>query len=492
MRSRIGLGVVTSLALVTAACSSNSASVVPNTNVPPAAAGRVKSTSALPVAKYIKHVVIIVQENRTFDNIFGGYPGSDSKNIGDEVEKLSSPANPASSPTPVKLEATTFARERVDLPHGWAAAIADWNQGKMDGFNSGVTSKFKPVNNLAYAVLERSQVEPYWAMANGYVLLDHLFPTMFGGSFTAHLDLIASTANLTPTTSLVDFPEPAGADNAWGCDAPAGTVTGKIKVNWSKFWEFGGPFPCFDQFNTIADRLDQSNISWKFYSPGYNNSGSAGPWWTTFDAIKRIACPNYDSPNPPSGGCSRGKDWPKLIAPETTILKDAQDHNLASVSWVMPDYANSDHPGNGSSTGPSWVASIVNAIGTSQYWDSTAIFVVWDDWGGWYDNAVPPKEGDWGLGIRVPGLIISPYVNHHVSKNVYEFGSVLKFVEETFNLGPISDGKPNMGYSDQRAASPVAEFDFTQAPRKFQTIQAAESATYFFKQPRSKEPPDTE
>jgi phospholipase C len=500
MRSRFHPTVLLSLALslTIAACSSNSAGVVPNASDRAGDIAYVNAATTLPVGKYIKHVVIIVQENRTFDNIFGGYPGSDSKKIGDEVPELSNPREPNSAPQLIKLQTTTFVAEKQDLPHGWAPAIVDWNQGKMDGFNFyPAASPSDAPGNLAYAILVKSQVGPYWQMANQYVLLDHMFPTMFGGSFTGHLDLIASTANLTASTvptplSLVDFPEPVGPDNAWGCDAPYRTKTNTITADWKE--SLGtGPFPCLDQFNTIADRLDQANVSWKFYSAGYNNRGSGGPWWTTFDAIKRIACTNYVATTPPASiTCARGKDWPRLVSPETTILQDAQKNNLASVSWVMPDYANSDHPATGSGTGPSWVASVVNAIGTSPYWNSTAIFIVWDDWGGWYDNVVPPKEGDWGLGIRVPGIIISPYVKHHVSKNVYEFGSILKFVEQAFNLGPISDGRPNMGYSDQRALSPATDFDFTQAPRKFHTIQAQYSAAYFLRQPASNEPPDTE
>jgi phospholipase C len=156
---------------------------------------------------------------------------------------------------------------------------------------------------------------------------------------------------------------------------------------------------------------------------------------------------------------------------------------------------NSDHPGTGSNTGPAWVASVVNAIGTSPYWNSTAIVVLWDDWGGWYDDAAPPQVDFRGLGIRVPCIVVSPFARvapgqmaGYVSHTQYEFGSVLKFVEETFALPPL--GTAALGYTDERATSLSDVFNFAQKPRPFGVIPASHDRAFFLHQMPSGLPPD--
>jgi phospholipase C len=167
------------------------------------------------------------------------------------------------------------------------------------------------------------------------------------------------------------------------------------------------------------------------------------------------------------------------------------------VTWITPTKADSDHPGSGTDRGPSWVGSIVNAVGESKFWNSTAIVVVWDDWGGWYDNANPPDLDYRGLGIRVPCLIISPYAREtspsqpgYVSHTQYEFGSILKFIEEAYNLPYI--GSAEKGYTDERANPLDDSFDFTQPPRPFVPISSKHSKSYFLHQRPSQEPVDTE
>ena len=152
--------------------------------------------------------------------------------------------------------------------------------------------------------------------------------------------------------------------------------------------------------------------------------------------------------------------------------------------------------GSGYNRGPSWVTSVVNAIGESSYWESTAIFVLWDDWGGWYDDAAPPQRDFRGLGIRVPCIIISPYARRgsgagggYVAHTQYEYGSILKFVEETFGLPPI--GPPSRGFTDTRAASMLDDFDFTQPPRSFSPIGARYSESTFLHERPSYVPPET-
>jgi phospholipase C len=435
------------------------------------------------LSQRIKHVVIIVQENRSFDNIFAGFPGSDSQMYGY-----------MSDGKRVSLSQITFVTH--DLPHGFEAAYDDYDSGRMDAFDVGESAA--STTQTPYAYLNRTQVQPYWQMAKQYVLADHMFPTMFGGSFTAHLDLIATTANLRPTVSEVDFPSETGDDQPDGCDARRTKIYSPFTytlsvVNAIPTIKPNGPFPCFTQFETIADELDAKHVTWKYYAPGLYVGPSSPPGnenssprgggniWSEFDAIKKV---RY------------GADWTNDVtsaSPETTVLTDIANGKLPSVSWVIPDYANSDHAEGDRDTGPSWVGTVVNAIGKSQYWDTTAIIVLWDDWGGWYDNVAPPQKDFRGLGIRVPCIIISPYVKPHVSHIVYEFGSVLKFAEAAFGLGTLEKTHTvGSGYTDERAESLVDDFDFTQAPRAFVPIATKYPAAYFLHERHSYKAPDNE
>jgi phospholipase C len=408
------------------------------------------------LGKYIKHVVVIVQENRTFNNIFAGFKGADSSLYGY-----------THTGSKIRLRAFTF--KGPDILHNWGNAMADWNHGRMNGFDRSLFTNGRPAGTYAYAYLQRKQVAPYWMMAREYVLADHMFPTMFGPTFTAHIDLIASTTNLTADAAEVDGP----TGQPWGCDAPKGTTT--YLLDPQRVERGYGPFPCFTQYNTMAETLDAAGVTWKYYAPTDKYAG--GRLWSPFAAIRQVRF---------------GPDWKRnVISPQTTVLTDAANGRLAHVSWVIPDGTDSDHAGNGSDKGPSWVAGVVNAIGESPYWNTTAIVVLWDDWGGWYDNVPPPQLDFAGLGIRVPCIIISPYAKAaYVSHTHYEFGSVLKFIEEAFHLSAL--GPAAHGYTDTRAHSIVDSFDFKQKPRAFQPIPAPYPPAYFLAQPPSGQPPDSE
>jgi phospholipase C len=404
-----------------------------------------EAVASAPLGTYIKHVVIVIQENRTFDNFFTGYPGA-----------VTSITGLRQGGPPVTLQPRGFAR--LEIVHSWAYAVHDWDHGKMDGFDGNALATGLPAGLAPYAYVRRELVAPYWDMARQYVLADHMFATMFGQSFTAHLDLVASTANLNPHESLVDDP----TATPWGCDAPAGTTTSV--VNEQRVVSTDGPYPCFTQFNTIADALDAQHVSWKYYQP------RAVKLWSAFDSVEKIR---------------EGPDWDaNVVEPQTRVLDDARRGTLPAVSWVIPDWLDSDHPSAGSDTGPSWVAAVVNAIGQGPDWKSTAIFVVWDDWGAWYDNVPPPQLNFVGLGIRVPAIIISPYAKKgYVAHTQYEFGSLLKFTEQAFDLPVI--GPPSYGYTDTRATSPLDSFDFTQKPRTFRPIPAKYPAAEFYARPPS-------
>jgi phospholipase C len=407
-----------------------------------------------PAHEYIRHVVIVVQENRSFDNLFSGFPGADA------------PAYGYAGKTKIRLHPTAL-ENPGNIENNWRDAISGWNNGKMNGFE--YEHFYGGPLNYAYAYVPHDESAPYWTMARQYVLADRMFPLEFGPSFTAHLSLIAANTDIKPTPiAEVDAPDTLN----WGCEAPAATRT--FTLNADRVERFNGPFPCFRDFPTIADRLDAAGVSWRYYASPL--STVPGKVWSEFSAIRAV---RY------------GPDWKNVISPQTRILSDVRDKALADVSWVTPDWKDSDHTGSGYNRGPSWVASIVNSIGESSYWKSTAIVVLWDDWGGWYDDAPPPQLDFRGLGIRVPCIIISPYAKRgDVSHTQYEFGSILKLVEEVFSLPRI--GPPSLGFTDTRAASMLDAFDFTQRPRGFSVIPAVYPRSSFLTEKPSYVPPDSD
>jgi phospholipase C len=449
--------------IVSAGCSSSGST--------PAVLTRALPKSGSP-SQYISHVIVIIQENRSFENFFTGYPGANAPASGCAIpEKHARPAITSNCPpgdASVALKPITF--DSVDLGHDWQTSQVSWDNGKMDGF-----SKFCCHGGPypAYAYVKQPLIKPYWDMAQQYVLADEMFPTEWGGSFTGHLMLIAGTDDIDQSPSEAEVDNPARAHD---CDSPPGTTSSYVTSD-QRMEKDKGPFPCFDQFNSIAEVLDNAGVSWKYYATRRLDAGL----WEPFEAMRYV---RY------------GRDWrPKIIAPQTQILHDPRNGNLASVSFVTPSLADSDHPpingGRGSDHGPSWVASVVNAIGESSYWNTSAIIVVWDDWGGWYDNSKPPQLDYRGLGFRVPCLIISPYAKiGYVDHTQYEFASILKFIEEVYGTGSI--GPASQGYTDQRATSLDAAFDFNQSPRPFTAIPSKYPASHFLHEPPSNEPIDTQ
>ncbi|MBV9699010.1 MAG: hypothetical protein JO078_02680, partial [Candidatus Eremiobacteraeota bacterium] len=256
--------------------------------------------------------------------------------------------------------------------------------------------------------------------------------------------------------------------SAWGC--PGGSGDQIATVGPQRQIPQGYEVVCWDP-TTLGDELDGRSIPWAFYATSY--SGSSPGIWSAYQAIKHIYY---------------GADWKNdVISQPSQILTDISNGKLRTVSWVTPTWPNSDHAGSGYNTGPSWVSSVVNAIGESQYWNSSAIFAFWDDYGGWYDSQ-PPAYADYdGLGFRLPLLIMSPYAKkNYISHVHYEHGSILKFVEDIFDLGRLAA-------ADARANSPAADaFDFKQNPRKFVPISAPHGKDYFLHQPTDLHVPDAE
>jgi phospholipase C len=223
--------------------------------------------------------------------------------------------------------------------------------------------------------------------------------------------------------------------------------------------------PCFD-YPTLGDELHQVGLTWRFYAAELTNI------WSGYQAVSHI----YNGPG-----------WANVIAPNTKFLSDVAGGKLANVTWITPTCETSDHAGCESKRGPEWVASIVDAVGQSKFWNSTAIFVMWDEWGGWYDHVPPPYVDFDGLGIRVPLLIISPYAKRgYVSHVQYEHGSILRFTEDQLGLVPLAA-------SDKRANSPQDDaFDLTATPRPFQPFGNNLKARDYDRIFPDRRPPDSE
>jgi phospholipase C len=470
--------------------------------------GNPGGTSPLPAGAHrpsgsspIKHVVIVIQENRSFDNLFATFPEADGTTTGQGEPMSGSVAstcyedgmpvvtqsNTTVPLTQVSLVGAGFPGnfgEGDDLPHvyGWYAGtpfLDEYDGGKMDGFDlegSGPNGNGAPLCTYPYQYVNPNAIKEYWALAKQYVLADQTYQTQGSGSFTAHQDLIAggTVVNYNSTkygsNSVIDNP----SYWPWGCDAPSGVVTSLITSDL-QYLQFKGPFPCFT-YETMRDLLDAQSVSWKYYTV-HVKGGNAG-LWSAFDAIKAV---RYS------------KEWTtNVTTTPNAILTDIKAGNLPAVSWLTPDGQNSDHPAEKSGNklvdnGPAWVANVVNTIGESQYWNSTAIVILWDDWGGFYDHESPSflRDDQGGLGFRVPMIIVSPYVTAHVEHTQYEFGSILKYIEDNWDLG-------SLGTTDARATSIGNVFNYNQKPRKFKKIQTTLPLSFFLHQKPSGAPPDTE
>ncbi|MEO6835060.1 MAG: alkaline phosphatase family protein [Candidatus Tumulicola sp.] len=451
------------IALLAAACSPPlpQTSAAPEGLRAPSRAPRFRAGSSP-----IRHVIVIMQENRSFDNLFHGFPNANTVTSGAgkggkryTLQKL-----------PLKWA--------WDLRHDHPQFLEDYDRAKIDGFNGQIHS-FKTgsgcadainhpacwiiysdgqIERMAYSYVDRSQIQPYWTMASEYALGDDTFATNNGPSFPSHQYLIAAQSG---HASEVPDGQP------WGCDAPPSVTVDLLAYGqasppvFSKATghETAGPRPCFT-YTTLADLLDAAHVSWSYYTAWPATSGLSA-----FDAIEAVR---------------HGADWKNVKAPDTKIFDDITGNSLAQVSWVIPTGSKSDHAGpNSGSHGPDWVASIVNAIGNSPYWNSTAIIVMWDEWGGWYDHVTPPQYPDpktgayEGLGFRVPLIVVSPYAKaHYVSHRQHEIASSVHFIEETFGL-------PSLDGADARADAFDDMFDFMQPPIPFSPIPTVVDSRYF-------------
>ena len=447
-----------------------------------------------------QHVVVIVQENRTPDNLFQGLcaspaatadslcsttPTASQYNIQTSNWLDKNSHTGTTQPTPQPLAGP------YDLSHAHSAFVkmcdADPATGacRMDGAAAiACSGTCPPKPQFVFVDNSTGIVDPYLQLAGQYGWANYMFQTNQGPSFPAHQFLFGGTSAPSADADAAGIfaSENMSGGSIAGCIAQAGTTVALIDPSGM---ETNRIYPCFEH-ETIPD-LFVSAFSWRYYTPG------AGSIWTAPNAIQHIC----ESTGP--GGQCTGQDWTNNVdLKPADVLSDIAHCSLRSVSWVIPTGANSDHPLSNDGGGPSWVASIVNAIGNSTtcdgntgYWQNTAIFVTWDDWGGFYDHEPPTilsqPQGDYQYGFRVPLIVVSAYTPQGYIDNAgHDFGSILRFIEQNFG---IQEGALN--FADARATNDLTGFfNLLGTPRPFQAISAPKSASFFLNDKRPPTDPD--
>jgi phospholipase C len=382
---------------------------------------------AAPGAMPIKHVVVIVKENHTFDNYFGSFPGAEGT---------------TQCKTSKGMIACPHAPDRTprDLDHGHPAALTDWNLGAMDGWDA-VSGTSNNGDNLAYAQYQEADIPNYWAYAKAFTLGDHFFANVLGPSFPGHIFVLAAQAGWA-------FDNPDSQPTVyWGCDeVPQQTFpvldNGSCTVKQVA--------PCFD-IPSVPDVLP-AGTTWKFYGTNFYLLPEI---WSMFDAIKSV---RY------------GSGWNNVVN-ASTFDSDIDAHKLPDVSWLVDQDLADEHPQvGGVCDGENWTVGHVNKLMQSEYWKDTAILFTMDDFGGWYDHVPPPRQygcdaqHPYGLGFRLPLLVISPYAKPgFIFSEKSEQASIPRFIERVFGATKaLSDLDP--AAQDGQANDLMHAFDFTQTP----------------------------
>jgi phospholipase C len=374
----------------------------------------------------IKHIVFMVKENRSFDTMFGTFPGADG---------ATTYKDPNGKVHPLNHEPDHLV---FDLAHNRPAFLTGYDHGKMDGFSK-IGGAIQNINgkmmDVADAQFYQSDIPNYWQYASTFALPDHFFYPIDSESFPNHLFSIAGTDNDVDENPQIYKQKYI---NSWGCDDPQGTTVEERHANG----KVENVFPCFT-FQTLGDLLTAQNISWKTYSPAVNKDGYE---WNAYDAIQDIR---------------NTKQWQQHFSDYTQFVKDAAAGTLPAVSWLVQPSGVSDHPPISVCAGENWTVQQINAIMQNKsLWNSTAIFLTWDDFGGFYDHVAPPKGPNPKIeyGFRAPLIIISPYAKpHYVDHTVYSFPSMLKFAEKVMGL-------PSLGGLDKNASDMFNAFNFHQQP----------------------------
>lgn len=354
-------------------------------------------TPTIETATPIKRVVYVMLENRSFNNVFGKFPGVERTAVGVEAG-----AEKPLIRCPEWLPS--------DIPHDRAAHLNCVNGGKMDGFGNDATGF-----NYAYSMFDEDQIPNYFTWAREFGLSDHFFASVGGPSYPNHFYFIAGQAG-----GVLDNPENIETQirdgkpfKSWGCDAVGDDVFVFAKDDRGNLTKHD---TCFE-FGTVGEQLSGIGVDWAYYSAV---PGQSGYFWNAYNGIANVIHSDL---------------WPQHVRPVDGIVADIEAERLPSVTWVTPRFELSDHPPESSGHAHNWVSDIVNAIMRSSMWEHTAIFITWDEWGGFYDPVVPPQVDDAGLGVRVPLLTISPYTERGViDTEVGEFASPLRFISDNWGL----------------------------------------------------------
>jgi phospholipase C len=358
----------------------------------------------------IEHFVVLMQENHTFDNYFGTYPGADGI-----PEGTCMPVDPFDAANTECIEAFHIGdRASEDLDHSLPTFRMQFNEGKLDGF---VYALYQRNQNgaMTMAYYDDRELPFYWNLADEYVLFDKFFTSDHGGSFANHIYWVAA--------------------------------------------ERGGSGVSQDGYPdlvTIFDRLEEKGISWKFYVQNYDPGINYRTAHTIVGnrASQVIWVPLLNIP--------RFLDDPELsshIVDLNEYYTDLENGTLPAVAYIVPSGA-SEHPPGSVRSGQKFVKALIQSLTRSYAWESSAFLLVYDDWGGWYDHVVPPQVDEYGYGFRVPAIMVGPYAKRgHIDSTVLDFTSILKFIEDNWDLEPLSE-------RDANANSLVSAFDFSMSPRE--------------------------
>ena len=417
----------------------------------------------------IRHVIVIMEENRSFDSYFGTYPGADGIPMRNGKPTVCVPNGIGGCVRPFYDPSLLNAGGA----HGPLAGVEDVNGGKMNGFIRATfpTRIRRCRGNPARkgcAVLrhpdlmgyhDARQIPNYWAYARNYVLSDHMFEPNWGWSLPAHLWLVSAwsakcTNPYAPSSCSTNLAGPSTGPSAPLRRRPHGPLYAWTDVTYL---------------------LHAHHVSWASYVvKGRAPDCITGPF-TCYTKLDQPSTPGFWAVLPDFTDVRQDGQAALAARPVTGFYAAAARGTLPNVSWITPNFEDSDHPGTPISDGQAWVTGLINAVMKGPDWSSSAIFLAWDDWGGFYDHVAPPDVDASGYGLRVPALLISPYARRgYVDHQTLSFDAYLKFIEDDFlggaRLDPATDGRPDPR-PDVRENEPIlgdltSEFDFSQQPRK--------------------------
>lgn len=367
----------------------------------------------------IRHIVFIIKENHSFDNLFAHFPGADGAS-----SALTGTRRVVLGAMPDHLP--------YDIAHASNSAALAVNYGEMNRFYL-LRGAMWHGHDYADSAYNAATIPNYWRYAQTFALADRFFSTIIGPSFPNHLVTIAGQSGGS-------FDNPGGENlprtlHSWGCDS---SRTSKVRIE-SADGTIRRVRPCFD-FTTLTDEADRARVSWRYYAAQRHTFGYV---WAALDAIRHVRF---------------GPDWQRSDIPDARFARDVHNGHLAAITWLMTDLAQSEHPPSSMCAGENWTVRQINAIMRSRFWRSTLIVLTWDDFGGFYDHVSPPSVSELAYGPRVPAIIISPYARpHSVDNTTYDFGSLLRSAEDVFHL-------PRLATYDQLANSLAPALDFHQRP----------------------------